>query len=221
MVSGKRAAQPVPPDLGEHRIRIHQHPAPALFQLRDPVDVAQVEVDVALATKLRQTLARYPIRGAVLRQVTPAVLQTVWSQHIQQVGDTIAGISGHLIAGGVIARVGPPVILEVGHFMPQPLEAHQVLEVVPAKSAERIPDQVTRADYLQAHCNRPCASSSNRVRTLSESKYSSAIARAAPACRPGSLVNCSMASVASSGVLNASTPSPIGITFPNPVSCTT
>ena len=50
---------------------------PAVLQFRDPVDVAQVEIDVTLLANLCQVLAGHPVGGAILRQITPPVVQPV------------------------------------------------------------------------------------------------------------------------------------------------
>jgi hypothetical protein len=53
MVPGELPAQAVSPDLGKHGVSVHKHSAAALLYLRDPAQVAEVDVDVALTAKLR------------------------------------------------------------------------------------------------------------------------------------------------------------------------
>jgi hypothetical protein len=43
--------------LRQHRIGIDEHASPALLELVDPVDVAQIEVDIAVAADRRQLAA--------------------------------------------------------------------------------------------------------------------------------------------------------------------
>jgi hypothetical protein len=49
----KRPAEAVAADLREYRVSVYQDTAPALLQFGNPVDITQVEVDVALAAQLR------------------------------------------------------------------------------------------------------------------------------------------------------------------------
>jgi hypothetical protein len=88
------------------------------------------------------------MRGPVLRKVAPAIIEVVRLQHAQQVGDPVAGIRCCVVTSGIEAGAGPSIVLEIAHFVTQTLEAHEVLEVVPAKSAEWIAYQVTRAHDL-------------------------------------------------------------------------
>jgi hypothetical protein len=53
VIAGKWPTEAVGADLGEHRISVNQDPPPALLQFGYPIDITQVEVDVALAAQLR------------------------------------------------------------------------------------------------------------------------------------------------------------------------
>jgi hypothetical protein len=110
-------------DLGKRRIRVYQHTASAEFQLRNPVNVAKVEVNITLLTQLGQTLTWHTVRGPVFREVTPVVIKAVGAQQTLQVSNPVAGVRSHNVAGWVITRVGPPVVLEEGYLMAQAPEA--------------------------------------------------------------------------------------------------
>src|SRR5581483_2904906 len=220
VVPAEGLAEAVGAELGEARIGVDQHPPPALLQLRDPGDVAQVQVEIALGAPAGEPLARHPVSRSVLGQVAPDAVQPVAAHQPSGVGDAVARIGGHDTAARVVARFRPPEVLDEGHVVAQPVQAEQVLEVMPAVAAHRVADEVAGAEDAEPHAGQPSACASRSPRTRPESKCSSASARAALAWASGSASTRRAASTASSASAKAKSPSPSGIRARNPVSWT-
>src|SRR5262249_22921077 len=87
----------------------------------------------------------------VLGQVTPAVFQAMRPQQFLQVSNAVARVGGHDIMHGIIAGIRPAIILEEDDIMTEAPEAHQVLQMVPTVAAERVTNQVSRADDVKLH----------------------------------------------------------------------
>src|SRR5262249_24571654 len=117
--------------------------------------------------------------GPPIFEVEPCELATREAEAVGRVGV-------HHVADRVVARRKVVAVLDEVHVVSEARETAQILEVAPHHSAQRPPHDVAEHDDAKALGSRfhdPHASSISRVSTRSESKYSSAIARAALACR--------------------------------------
>ncbi len=157
MVLGKRSAKPVRPDLCEDRVGIHQNAVPAILKLGDPVDVAQIEVNVALATTIAKLLASQAVRRPVLRKITPIAPQPETLEDRPHIRYAVARVAGHRVRGHVIARVRPAEVLEERDLMTETLETYQVLEMVPGVAAHGVPNQMPGTNDFHEPCLAPDA----------------------------------------------------------------
>ena len=121
------AFPPVAPNLREHWVRVHQDPPSTVLDLRDPVHVAQREVDVAFATALGELFPRHAVDGAVLSKIAPVISQAVRLEKLAEIGDPVAGVRRHDVPLGVIAGPRPAIVLEERHLVSLPLEPDEVL----------------------------------------------------------------------------------------------
>src|SRR2546423_4388445 len=93
--------------------------------------------------------------AAVLGQEAPSVAHTDPVHQALHVARAVGRVRGHVVADGVVTRVGPAERLEEDDVMTELAQAHQVLEVMPRVAPYRIPHQVAGTHDPKAHVGSP------------------------------------------------------------------
>src|SRR5436190_4926059 len=219
-VAGESPVEPfLGPQLVEHRIEVEVHAnGRAAEEVGVGEDARDVDHDVRPARDLQEVAVREADGLSILRHQGGPSPQAEGSDQVQKVNGVDRPFERE---AGRRKRFGPHG-LDEPHIVAQSGESEHVLQDGPRRTAlTRHPAQGPAHQDPQTRCGRrhgdTSTSSSIRDSTRSESKYSSAIARAAFEWRSLSDAISPAPPTASSSVRNVTRPSPTGSVRSNPV----
>ena len=103
------------------------------------------------------------MRPAACSKIAPVVLKVIGFEKVHQELDPIRRIIGHIIHGWVVTGAWPSIVFEERNDMAKPLEADEILEMMPSVTTERVAHKKTGTNNLESQYRPPTARETDRT----------------------------------------------------------